>query len=79
MTKSGSSLGTGLTVATLLGLLAACTAVAVYLWTSMEGVEMSAHGWVAMILGIIFTFGLGVGLMALVFISNKRGYDDEVS
>ena len=45
MTKTGSGLGTGLTVATLLGLVAACTAVAVYLWTSMEGVEMSGHGW----------------------------------
>ncbi len=79
MTKEGSGLGTGITVATLLALLAACTAVAVYLWTSMKGVEMSAHGWAAMIIGIIFTLGLGVGLMALVFISNKRGYDDEVS
>ena len=79
MTKTGSGLGTGLTVLTLLGLLAACTAVAVYLWTSLKGVEMSGHGWAAMILGIIFTLVLGVGLMALVFISNKRGYDDDVS
>ena len=79
MTKTESGLGTGLTVLTLLGLLAACTAVAVYLWISLEGVEMSGHGWAAMILGIIFTLVLGVGLMALVFISNKRGYDDDVS
>jgi hypothetical protein len=37
---------------------------------------MSAAGWVAMLLGILATLGLGIGLMALVFISNRRGYDE---
>lgn len=70
---------TGITALTLFGLLAATTAVGFYLWTSLEGVEMSGHGWAAMILGILFSLALGVGLMALVFISSRRGYDDEVS
>ena len=39
-------------------------------------VEMSAAGWGAMLLGIVLTLGLGVGLMSLVFISNRRGYDE---
>ena len=39
-------------------------------------VEMSAAGWGAMLLGIIVTLGLGFGLMSLVFISNRRGYDE---
>jgi len=39
-------------------------------------VEMSVGGWVAMILGILVTLALGVGLMALVFISSRRGYDE---
>lgn len=39
-------------------------------------VQMSAGGWAAMVLGIILTLGLGVGLMSLVFISNRRGYDE---
>lgn len=75
--KQGHS--TGVVALTLFGLLAATTAVGVYLWTSLEGVEMSGHGWAAMILGILFSLALGVGLMALVFISNRRGYDDQVS
>jgi hypothetical protein len=37
---------------------------------------MSTAGWVAMALGIVATLALGVGLMALVFISNRRGYDE---
>jgi ABC-type multidrug transport system permease subunit len=37
---------------------------------------MSLAGWMAMILGILVTVGLGVGLMSLVFISSRRGYDE---
>ena len=39
-------------------------------------VEMSPHGYIAMWLGIVFSMIVGVGLMALVFISSRRGYDD---
>ena len=39
-------------------------------------VQMSAAGWAAMLLGIVLTMGLGIGLMSLVFISNRRGYDE---
>lgn len=70
---------TGITAITLLGMLAATAGVGFYLWTSLEGVEMTGHGWAAMVLGIVFSLALGVGLMALVFISSRRGYDDEVS
>jgi hypothetical protein len=45
-------------------------------WTSMGDSEISAAGWLAMGLGIVVTLGLGVGLMALVFFSNRRGYDE---
>ena len=48
---------------------------AIYAWNSVE-VEMSVHGYVAMILGIIFSLVVGCGLMALVFYSNRRGYDE---
>lgn len=40
-------------------------------------VEMSGAGWGAMLLGIVLTLGLGFGLMSLVFISNRRGYDEQ--
>jgi hypothetical protein len=37
---------------------------------------MSRHGLVALGLGAVATFALGAGLMALVFFSNRRGYDE---
>jgi hypothetical protein len=39
------------------------------------GQQMSTAGYVAMALGILATLGLGVGLMALVFYSNREGHD----
>ncbi|MBV8937114.1 MAG: hypothetical protein JO320_05250 [Alphaproteobacteria bacterium] len=45
-------------------------------WTGMGDSEISVAGWLAMGLGVIVTFGLGIGLMALVFVSNRRGYDE---
>ncbi len=46
------------------------------LWGDIGDSGMSPAGWVAMLLGIMATLGLGIGLMALVFVSNRRGYDD---
>ena len=46
------------------------------LWTGIGDSEISSAGWLAMGLGVIVTLALGVGLMALVFISSRRGYDE---
>jgi hypothetical protein len=63
--------------------IAAAVAVVVLLivvvarfWTGLGDSGMSEGGWVALVLGALVTLALGVGLMALVFIRNKRGYDD---
>jgi len=66
---------TALTVAVLLGLLALSAGVALWAWQEIGTVEMSRHGLIALGLGAGFTFLLGAGLMALVFFSNRRGYD----
>lgn len=39
---------------------------------------MSIHGWIALILCTVFTLGIGGGLMALVFHSAHKGYDDQI-
>ena len=51
------------------------TVIAV-LWTNLGESEISGAGWLAMALGVIVTLALGVGLMALVFFSNRHGYDE---
>ncbi|MGD9615112.1 MAG: hypothetical protein AB7H90_06110 [Alphaproteobacteria bacterium] len=46
------------------------------IWTELADAEMSAAGWGALVLGVVLTLALGLGLMSLVFISNRRGYDE---
>ena len=45
-------------------------------WADIGQSEISLAGWFAMGLGIILTLALGIGLMALVFVSSRGGYDD---
>jgi len=45
-------------------------------WTSLGGEPMPAEGYYAMIGGVIFSLVVGCGLMALVFYSSRRGYDE---
>ena len=45
-------------------------------WARIGDSEISGAGWLAMGLGVIITLALGIGLMALVFISSRRGYDE---
>jgi hypothetical protein len=45
-------------------------------WTGIGDSDISGAGWLAMGLGVIVTLALGIGLMALVFISSRRGYDE---
>jgi hypothetical protein len=48
---------------------------AIYAWSAVD-VEMSVHGYIAMILGIVFSLVIGCGLMGLMFYSSRHGYDE---
>jgi hypothetical protein len=56
--------------------VAAISTVSAGVWTGIGGSEISAAGRLPMGVGVVVTLALGVGLMALVFISNQRGYDE---
>lgn len=58
----------------LLGMLALAVWGAVYMWTETGDIEMSTAGILAMFAGIVLSLGLGIGLMFLVFKSER---DDE--
>ncbi|WP_410052487.1 hypothetical protein [Bradyrhizobium sp.] len=41
-----------------------------------SGDPMPTEGWMALVLGVVFSLIVGVGLMALLFYSSRKGYDD---
>jgi hypothetical protein len=51
-------------------------AIGVYAWVALGDTGMTAGGYLAVVLGALGTIGLGGGLMALPFYSNRAGYDD---
>ena len=46
-------------------------------WSRVQW-NMSIHGWIALVLGVVLSLALGGGLMALSFYSARRGFDDRV-
>jgi hypothetical protein len=65
-----------LVIVSLLTLLGITVGWSIWAWRQTAGVEMSIHGYVAMVLGIFFTLLVGCGLMALMFYSSRHGYDE---
>ena len=60
----------------LFGMLALAIVGASLTWLGIGDTEMSADGYVALAIGVIFSLIVGCGLMALVFYSNRRGHDE---
>ena len=60
----------------LLSLLAGALWGVWEVWFAVEDVEMSIHGFIALVLGAFFTLLLGGGLMWLAYYSSKHGYDE---
>jgi hypothetical protein len=53
------------------------TFVIVYLGSTLgNGADVSTSGYVAMTLGVVVSLAVGFGLMALVFYSSRKGYDE---
>jgi TRAP-type C4-dicarboxylate transport system permease small subunit len=67
---------TWIAVAVAIAVVAAVAAAIGWLWASLGESAISPAGWLAMGLGVLVTLALGIGLMALVFISNRRGFDE---
>jgi hypothetical protein len=67
--------GTIVTLAVLAFLLAAAIAFA-YFGLSEPGRPMPPQFFMALIAGSLLTLAVGVGLMALLFYSHNKGYDE---
>jgi hypothetical protein len=60
----------------LFALLAASVWFAGAAWERLGGGAIPVYGYVAIVGGVLFSLLIGGGLMALVFYSDRHGYDD---
>lgn len=60
----------------LLSLLVATFVIVYSGWTSAREADVPISGYVAMGIGVILSLAVGFGLMALVFYSSRKGYDE---
>ena len=76
---SGGSRGSTFTLIAVAIAVASVIAVVVVIakfWNSIGNSSISPAGWLAIAFGTVATLALGIGLMSLVFISSRRGYDE---
>jgi hypothetical protein len=69
-------IGSWTIVIVLLALLAGAVSFAYYGWTYDGGEAIPVSLLIPMALGIVFSLIVGIGLMALVFYSSRKGYDE---
>src|ERR1700675_3078161 len=71
-------MGVGLWIVLIvLLLLLVATGVVVYLgWTLGNGTDVPTSGYAAMAFGVVISLAVGFGLMALIFYSSRKGYDE---
>jgi hypothetical protein len=78
MTPKTVRIGSWIVLASLVLFLVLAIMFVALGWGSADvttGQSMSTAGYVAMAFGIVATLALGIGLMSLVFYSNRKGHD----
>ena len=68
-------MGKLIVVVPLLALLVLSLWFAASAWLHLGG-DIPLYGYLAIAGGVLFSLAIGGGLMALVFYSNRHGYDD---
>jgi hypothetical protein len=69
-------IGSWTIVIALLALLAGAVSFAYYGWTYGGDEPMPVSLYIPMALGVVFSLLVGIGLMALMFYSSRKGYDE---
>ena len=74
--KRSTLVVTALLAVPLLAMLVAAGWFAARAWLTISGPSVPAAGYAAMGVGVGFSLVVGCGLMALLFYSNRHGYDE---
>ena len=69
-TKSWVALGAAIVAVAIIA------SISVFEWGLLGNTGIDLNGWIALILGVVVTLAVGIGLMSLIFISSRWGYDD---
>ena len=69
------SRGGWIAIVVLAGFLGWAIWYAVRTWGALAGVGISPFGWVMLGFGVVVTLVVGGGLMALLFYSSRKNYD----
>jgi flagellar basal body-associated protein FliL len=75
-TSDRMGVGSWIILIVLLSLLAGTGVVIYFGWTLGNGTDVPSSGYAAMAFGVIISLGVGFGLMALLFFSSRKGYDE---
>jgi len=75
--SEGGKVARWIVIAVLSALLLAASVLGYLGWTSTD-TRVPEAGYVALVLGVVFSLVVGAGLMALVFYSSRKGYDEPV-
>jgi hypothetical protein len=70
-----SKLAGWLVIAVLCAMLVGAGALGYLGWFRTDH-DVPEAGYVALVLGVVFSLVVGIGLMALVFYSSRKGYDE---
>ena len=57
-------------------LVAALAFFIVPMWLSVVQFGLPVEGWLPVALTVVLSFAIGGGLMGLIFVSSRRGYDE---
>jgi hypothetical protein len=68
--------GSWIILIVLLALLVATGVIIYFGWTLASGTDVPTSGYAAMVFGVILSLAVGFGLMALLFYSSRKGYDE---
>jgi len=74
--NQGGHMARALAIGSLLALLAFVCWIAYDQW-KMVAVDIPPWGWIAILGGAGFSLVVGVGLMALMYYSERHGYDED--